>query len=407
MFLVHNQPIVRQVDDSIVRVVAGRELMLRRSRGYAPLPVTVRESLPPALAVGTQLENAIALTREHEVLLSQHIGDLGSEEGKRIFRAQIDGMKQLFQIEPAEVGCDAHPDDASTQYARASGLRPRVVQHHVAHALAVMAENELEPPVLGVSWDGAGWGPGPTPMWGGEFLLVRPERIDRVAHLRPFGLPGREAAAHEPRRAAIGLLFEILGSKVFDMRTLAPIREFTDLDLDGVRGLLGNGAKAPRTSSVGRLFDAVAALLGVRQVNRFDGQAAMGLEFAIDPAMGDEEWYPFGLTAGDGGALAADWEPAVRAILDDMQEKTPVGQIAIKFHNGLVELIVEVARRTKQRRVALGGGCFQNRYLLEHAIRRLRDEGYQPYWPQRVPPGDGGIALGQALAIGRGQSSQE
>ena len=442
-FLVHNRPIVRHVDDSLVRVVAGRELVLRRARGYAPLPIALGRagSANPAsrsciLAVGAHLKNAVALSVGSQVFISQHIGDLETGQAFEAFRRIIADFEKLYEARPEIIAADLHPDYLSTRYAQAltaSGADPEQpqtgvqtsvpygtkgcnagnarfisVQHHMAHVLSCMAENDLEPPVLGVSWDGTGYGPDGT-IWGGEFFLVTEADCERVAHLRPFRLPGGDAAVKEPRRAAVGLLYEIFGGSLFSgagpaiMGGMpAPLATFSISERATLRNMLERGLNSPWTSSAGRLFDAVAACIGLRQRTRFEGQAAMELEFALE-GVGTDEAYPLPIASPvtPQSALRLDWAPMMESVLADVKSRVPVGAISARFHNALVEAIVTVAKAVRQDRVALSGGCFQNRYLTERTVRRLREEGFRPYWHQRVPPNDGGIALGQIIAAVR------
>ncbi len=459
LFLVHDRPIVRHVDDSITRVVMGREMVLRRARGYAPLPVVLRPqgrnpkseirnpkledgsgaSGRPVLGVGAHLKNTVALCVGSQVFISQHIGDLETEPAYAAFRRVIADFEKLYESEPRVLAADAHPDYLSTKYAldRVSGAVPAgslglvSVQHHVAHVLSCMAENEVSPPALGVSWDGTGYGLDGT-VWGGEFFVVTETAWERVAHLRCFPLPGGERAVKEPRRTALGLLFEMLGEAALEQEDLAPVRAFSRAERGRLQTMLARRLNTPLTSSAGRLFDAVASLTGLRQQARFEGQAAMELEFAIKGVQTDET-YPFsisilpspaspnptipvgprtsdlGLRSSNFGfrisdfgfpapALTVDWSPMVAEIIAEVRRGVPAGTISARFHNTLAEVMVEVARRTGQERVVLSGGCFQNRYLTERAVARLQSEGFRPYWHQRVPPNDGGIALGQVVA---------
>jgi hydrogenase maturation protein HypF len=272
-----------------------------------------------------------------------------------------------------------------------------------------MAENEIAPPALGVSWDGAGYGLDGT-IWGGEFFLVTDETVERIAHLRPFRLPGGDKAVKEPRRTAFGLLYELSGGQDKLMLQVQHefVRAFSPKELATLKTMLANKLNAPMTTSMGRLFDAVASLINLRQQIRFEGQAAMELEFALDGVETDDV-YELPIENADGTAdvssrithhasLVLDWSSMIREILADVERKIPCGIISAKFHNALVEAIVAVAKRVGQNRVALSGGCFQNRYLTERAVRRLQAEGFRPCWHQRVPPNDGGIALGQVVA---------
>jgi hydrogenase maturation protein HypF len=263
------------------------------------------------------------------------------------------------------------------------------VQHHYAHILSCMTENEIDPPVLGVAWDGTGWGVDGT-VWGGEFLRVPARGFERVGHLRTFGLPGGEKAVVEPRRAALGVLFEVYGADL--PGDLAPVRAFSPHERATLVAMLEKRLHTPRTSSAGRLFDAVAALVGLRQTCTFEGQAAMELEWSLE-GFETEDRYD---------VADEDWEPIVRGVVGDLRRGVPVGRMAARFHNSLTEIIVRVATRVGDEKVALGGGCFQNRALVERTVRKLRAGGFRPYWHQRVPPNDGGIALGQLAALARG-----
>ncbi len=395
-FLVHNRPIVRQMDDSVARVVCNREMVLRRARGYAPLPVHMKNTLPCVLAVGGHLKNSVALSVGKEIFISQHIGDLETSEAFSAFRRITADLPRLYEVQASVIGCDMHPDYLSTKHATRMRSPLHKVQHHFAHVLACIAENELEGPVLGVSWDGTGYGTDGT-VWGGEFLLTDEDSFQRVAHFRQFRLPGGDAAVKEPRRTALGVLYEIWGDKVITDRRLAPIASFSDSELVVVQQMLAKEINSPLTSSAGRLFDAVASILGLRHRVTFEGQAAMELEFALQPAI--DEVYPFEVI--DSLPCIVDWTPMIPEILIDLQKGQPTGNISAKFHNTLTESIVAVARKVGETRILLTGGCFQNRYLVERSVRRLLDAGFRPYWHQRVPPNDGGIALGQAVAAAR------
>jgi hydrogenase maturation protein HypF len=394
VFLVHNRPIRRHVDDSIVRVLLGREQVLRRARGYAPLPLVLKRSMPSMLAVGGHLKNTVAFATPGEsagetlVFVSQHIGDLETREALCAFRRVIDDFENLYDVRPSVLACDMHPDYASTRYAteraRTTGLAITEVQHHWAHVTSCMAENELDSPVLGVSWDGTGYGLDGG-IWGGEFLLAQNASFRRVGHFRPFALPGGDAAIKKPQHTAAGLLYAVFGEGALHEGLPRALRQ-----------MLRTGFRSPQTTSVGRLFDGVASIIGLRNRITFEGQAAMELEFAVDATINDS--YPYAIVAGE--RLVVDWEPMIRAIVADIQDRTPLGSIAAKFHNALAETIVDVAGRVGQQRVVLTGGCFQNRYLTERAATRLADAGFKPFWHQRIPPNDGGIALGQVVAAG-------
>jgi len=390
LLLVHDRPIVRHVDDSIVRIVAGREMVLRRARGYAPLPVILAEPILPTLAVGAHLKNAVGVSVGRSFFISQHIGDLETPQACEAFEQATDALQRLYRVEPMLIAADLHPGYASTRYAAALG-RPTVhVQHHAAHVAACMAENGLDGEALGVAWDGTGYGTDGT-IWGGEFLVPRDGAFERVATLRPFRLPGGARAIREPRRAALGALYELGGDAIAARADLPTLAAFDEHERRVLVRMIAHGLNSPVTTSVGRLFDAVASLCGLCQRASFEGQAAMALEFAIDERSGGT--YPMPLVDG-----RLDWHQALQAVVEDVRRGLPAGAVAFRFHRALIDAIVAVARQANLPRVVLTGGCFQNRFLLEQAIRRLGDAGFRVYWHQRVPTGDGGIALGQAIA---------
>jgi hydrogenase maturation protein HypF len=404
LFLVHNRPIIRHVDDSIVGAVAGREMLLRRARGYAPLPVLLPEPVPPTLAVGAHLKNAVGISVGRSFFISQHLGDLETTQAADAFDRTVAALRDLYRVAPAQVVADLHPDYLSTRRAGTFGAPVVHVQHHAAHVAACMAENDLDGPVLGVAWDGTGYGTDGT-IWGGEFLVPRDGAFERVATIRPFRLPGADRAIREPRRSALALLHEIHGEALASWTDLPPLTAFDDQERRVVMRMLDRGINSPMTTSVGRLFDAAASLCDIRHHASFEGQAAMELEFAIDErATGAYAIPPVCTLAGfrqpalDPPALLLDWREAIESMLEDRRRGVSVGTIAYRFHRALVEAIVEVANQVDLDRVVLTGGCFQNRFLLEQTIRRLHERGFRVYWHQRVPTGDGGIALGQAMA---------
>jgi hydrogenase maturation protein HypF len=404
-FLVHNRPIVRHVDDSIVRVMMGRELVIRRARGYAPLPIRLKQKSPDMLAVGGHLKNTVAMTSGNNVFVSQHIGDLETKEAFEAFRKVIGSFRTLYDVEAAKMVCDMHPDYLSTKYANEHGSSPLAIQHHYAHVASCMAENQLEGPVLGVAWDGTGYGLDGT-IWGGEFLLTDENSFWRVASFRRFSLPGGPTAIKEPRRSALGVLYEMFCDSLFEQDNLFLQRSFSASECVMLRQMLAKEVNSPLTSSVGRLFDAVASLVGLRQRVNFEGQAAMELEFAIGDEETDER-FPFRISDRNGfvapyqPAIVIDWESAVLGILADMERGVSVSVVSAKFHNTLAQIVVDVARMIGEKRIALTGGCFQNKYLTERVVQRLEEQGFRPYWHQRVPPNDGGIALGQIFAAVR------
>jgi hydrogenase maturation protein HypF len=404
IFLVHNRPIIRHVDDSIVRVVLNRELVLRRARGYAPLPMTTNRSSDGVLAVGGHLKNTIAVAVGKNVFVSQHIGDLETSQAVDAFHGTIENLSGLYEAKPSKIACDNHPDYISTKYAKKTKLPVVGVQHHYAHVLSCMAENQIEGSVLGVSWDGTGYGLDRT-IWGGEFLKLTRTSFQRFAHFRTFHLPGGEMAVKEPRRSALGVLFEMYGGEIIEKHKLLPIQMFSEMELKNVIRMLQRNLNSPITSSAGRLFDAVASIVGIRHLNAYEGQAAMELEFASNGVEIDAT-YLYNMVE-DGSSLVVDWEPMVHQIIDDLSTGKPTSHISAKFHNTLADVIVEVAKRSGEQQVALSGGCFQNKYLTEAAVYQLQHAGFRPYWHQRVPPNDGGIALGQVMAAALDTSEEQ
>ncbi len=424
-FLVHNRPIARHCDDSVVRVIRGREVMLRRARGYAPLPVEcfstpsyvpvpVGDVAPTVLAVGGHLKNTVALFVRNQAFMSQHIGDLDSPEAQEVFEHVVKDLLSLYGVTLSAVAHDLHPDYASTKWLKVNlkGI-PRIgIQHHHAHLAACLAENQVADSVLGVTWDGSGFGPDGT-VWGGEFLVGDVRRARRVAKLRTFRLPGGERAVREPRRSALGLLYEVAGPDIFDIHDgsafarlsyLRPgssvirpacMESFSFSELSVLQRMLTQNLNSPLTSSAGRLFDAVAALLGLRQRSSFEGQAAMELEFAVEEAVSDEAYKV--VIRQSRTLLIVDWEPMLRSMLFDLFEGIDRGRIASRFHEWLTLSIVEVARRVGVERVALTGGVFQNRVLTERTILALEQSGFRVFTHRLIPPNDGGISLGQAV----------
>lgn len=402
LFLVHNRPIRRHVDDSILRVVMGREMMLRRARGFAPLPISTGSRMPSLLAVGAHLKSAVALSKEDSVIVSQHLGDLETIESFNAFRDVSASLQQLFRIEPEAIVADMHPAYLSTAYAVSQTKPVHHVQHHYAHIASCMAENRLEGRVLGISWDGAGFGPDGT-IWGGEFILTDDHDYRRVATFRRFMLPGGEHAIREPRRTAIGVLYELYGDDLFQRTGIPVLEQFDSHEISLLRRMLSGRINSPFTSSAGRLFDAAAALIGVRSRMSFEGQAAMELEFLCGGST-TELQYPIeidqNIQHGE-GLMIIDWSPLILGILSDLHTCVARQDIARKFHNTLTGIIIQSAQRIGEERIVLSGGCFQNITLLEQTVKLLEKEGFHPYWHQRVPPNDGGIALGQLYAYAR------
>ena len=390
----HDRPILRPIDDSVAQLVDGRPQLLRSARGFAPAAVPVAGMRPGILAFGGHLKCAVALSGMQEVTLGQHLGDAETAAGIRAQAAARADLIELRNTCPVSAACDLHPDYAASRAAVASGLPVVAVQHHVAHVAACLAEHGRRPPALGVAWDGSGYGPDGT-VWGGEFLRLTAAGWRRVAHLRGFPLPGGSAAVREPRRAALGLLYAAFGPAALQWRELAPVAAFRSAEREVLAAAMARGLNTPITTSAGRLFDAWAALCGLVQRASYEGQAAALLE---QSAGGKARGAPFVLREGVGDeSWELDWQPALEGLLAGLRAGMPVPALAAALHLGLAEAIVAVAMRVGEPQVVLSGGCFQNVRLSELAIAALRDAGFEPLWHARVPPNDGGIALGQAV----------
>ncbi|PIQ26649.1 carbamoyltransferase HypF [bacterium (Candidatus Blackallbacteria) CG17_big_fil_post_rev_8_21_14_2_50_48_46] len=397
LFLVHNRPILRPVDDSVVHVIAGQPTQLRRARGYAPLPLAVPAIQAPLLALGGHLKNTLALSRKGQVFLSQHLGDLDSPSSQNQYRHHLHTLPKLLGIEPEALACDTHPDYFSSQQAERIAL-PRIqVQHHLAHVQAVMAEHGLNAPLLGMAWDGLGLGTDQT-LWGGEALELLPTGWQRKAWLRPFDFAGGEKALRKPAYIALGLLHSLWGEEIWERSELAPLQALKTSERKLLKQALASPELCQTTSSIGRLFDALASLLDLRQSCSFEGEAAIELEFLAQSWSGSAEPWPIPLQFSKDGWIANP-EPLLIALLADLQLNLPKPLLAARFHASLVQLLLNLAQNSGLETVVLSGGCFQNRLLLTQAIQILQRAGFKVYWPQQVPANDGSLALGQILAL--------
>jgi hydrogenase maturation protein HypF len=393
-FLEHDRPIARPVDDSVVRLAAGeRPILLRRARGFAPAPLLLPKMLPDTLlCVGGQMKNTVAVAAGRQVVLSPHLGDLENAATHELFVRTIDMLGRLHGSDFTAVAHDRHPGYASTQYAGSLGLPCIPVQHHVAHVLACLLEHGRPADgVLGISWDGTGYGEDGT-VWGGEFLLLRRNQAERFGRLRPFRLPGSEAAVRDARRIALGLAHELGTLDAMAARVGCAPQEALLLS-----GMVRQGLNSPLCSSAGRLFDAFAVLLGLGQRNSFEGQLPLAVEAAGTRAGGTGRELPFpvrrALTAG--ARLEVDWQPAVEVLL---ARPGDAGADAAALHRGLARAMVDVAREAGVDTVALTGGCFQNALLQTLATEALASAGFRVLAHRQLSPNDNSIAAGQALA---------
>ncbi|MBN2429370.1 MAG: carbamoyltransferase HypF [Deltaproteobacteria bacterium] len=399
-FLVHNRDIHTRTDDSIIRVMSGRPLVLRRSRGYVPRSVFLPRSQTSVLAVGAELKNTVCFTKGDQAILSHHIGDLKNQEVFSSFEKTIGHLGGILETKPEVIAYDMHPDYYSAVYAADAEYGVKIpVQHHHAHLASCLAENNVEEEAIGVIFDGTGYGTDGH-IWGGEFLTGNAESFERAGHFAYLPMPGGDAATQEPYRMALSYLYRAFGKNI-------PVLPF----LDGVPGstirllqqMMDKGVNSPMTSSCGRLFDAVGALVGLRQKVSYEGQAALELEMAISVETEDGS-YPFSLVEEDGMMI---FEPStlIRAIVEEVQSQEDAGRISARFHNTLALMVLEACKRIRERTglavAALSGGVFQNLYLTEKTLAALEEGGFRVLTHSVVPPNDGGLALGQAVIAGR------
>jgi len=395
-FLVHNRPIVRPVDDSVVRVIADKTMVLRRARGYAPFPVQIKSGdSKTVLALGGHLKNSIALKIGTNVFVSQHIGDLSNESSFEAFKKIIEDFKLLYAIEPDEIVCDTHPEYLSTKHAKTLGKKITNIGHHYAHVASCRAENRIEGSALGVSWDGTGYGNDGT-IWGGEFFISYDYYYSHVARLKQFRLPGGEKAVKEGRRSAAGVLYEIFGGDFFEREPEYFQRCFDEKEAPVIRKMLEKNINSPVTSSAGRLFDAVSSILGISHVSNFEGQSAMKLEFAADH--NERGFYPF--SVNENYPIEIDWTEMILSILKEKKKGVELPIISARFHNSLSQIILLISEIVEKEKTILSGGCFQNAYLTGHTVKLLTAKNHKVYLNEKVPPNDGGIALGQIAALG-------
>ena len=395
-FLVHDRAIHVRTDDSVARTFRGRPMLIRRSRGYVPEPITTTNGFPrPVLACGAELKNTFCLARGHHAFVSHHIGDLENAETLRSFTGGIEHFRRLFDIDPQVVAHDLHPEYLSTKYALELADNGHVdlqgVQHHHAHIASCLADNgyDAPSPVIGVAFDGTGYGTDGT-IWGGEFLIADLVQFERGGHLALVPMPGGAAAIREPWRMAAAYLGET--ARDLDVATRHQER------WAAVVAMARKGVNSPLTSSAGRLFDAAAAILGVRDTINYEGQAAVELEQLADPGEAGE--YPAAVAAGQ-GPFQARGADLLYAVMEDRTRGVPAPVIAARFHHGVAALIEKGCLLLRDHHglgtVALSGGVFQNSLLLHAAVTRLEARGFTVLLHSRVPCNDGGISLGQAV----------
>jgi hydrogenase maturation protein HypF len=399
-FLMHDREIYRQVDDSIVQFVAGEPVLLRRARGYVPTPIFMPEPAPQeVLATGADLKNTFCFAKHNQLILSEHIGDLEDAEVYHHYVESIRHLAGLFEVEPKVVACDLHPGYLSTQYAKSlPGVRVIQVQHHWAHIASVLAEHGLAGPVIGLECDGTGYGTDGA-IWGCECMIASLTKFTRFGHLAYYPLPGGDKASKEPIRPLLSLLRQAYGDD-FTLDRFAWLLERVESDRTKMKLILeqiDKGINTVSTSSLGRVFDAVASLLGLGSYNHFDAQLPMALESLAEPSVDDR--YEFDL-AQEAEPLQLDLRRTLKEIVEDLRSGRPAAIVSAKFHNTLAEALLALAKAARESTrlevAALSGGVFCNRFLTDRLVLRLKQEGFMVLWNRSVPSNDGGIALGQA-----------
>jgi hydrogenase maturation protein HypF len=409
-FLVYNRDIYIRSDDSVTRVVLGKEVMLRRSRGYVPEPISLNFSFKkPVLACGPELKNTFCLARDNLALVAHHIGDLENLETLKSFEEGIEHFQKIFYTKPEVIAYDLHPNYLSTKYAleliaRNPQLISVGVQHHFAHIASCIAENGVGEKVIGIALDGTGYGTDGT-IWGGEVLIADFHGFERVAHFDPVPMPGGERAIKEPWRMAVSYLYHTFGKDFIDNIPLAIVGGnkrggINKQKIDTILKMIDSNVNCPLTSSCGRLFDGIAALIGLRDTVHYEGQAAVELENIIFKSETEiSNSYSFKINNVN-GMMIISTDAIIKQVTDDISKKLEPRIVSLKFHNVLVQIFTDITQQTKIKtgldRVALSGGCFQNVYLLTHLKQTLEQNGFKVYTHSKVPPNDGGISLGQA-----------
>lgn len=396
-FLVHDRDIHVRLDDSVARVQRGTRLLIRRARGFAPAPILLKDGGPIVLGVGAELRNTICLLRGKEAFLSQHIGDVGNFHTLQYFEKVTEHLKRILEIEPEVIAHDLHPDYFSTRYAQdRAGVRLIGVQHHHAHIAGCLAERQTDEEVIGLSFDGTGYGTDGK-IWGGEFLVANIANFRRVGHFKYVPMPGGDAAVVNPPRMAVSFLLDAFGGDL-DGVGIPMLEQFEPKDLALLRKMVQSRINAPETSSLGRLFDAVSGMLGVCRRASYEGQPAIELEAVADESCTGA--YDFAIAA-DATASQVDMAPAIRQIVKDIRDGVGPPIVSAKFHNAVANASLAMCLRIREkyplRKVALSGGVFQNLLLAERLSGELTQNGFEVLQHREAPPNDGGLSLGQAV----------
>lgn len=400
-FLLHNRGIYARYDDSVSMVERAPQL-IRRARGYAPFPIHLPFKSKQVLGCGAELKNTFCLTKDEYAFLGQHIGDMENLETLEHYQATVELYKKLFRLQPEIVACDMHPDYLATKYAQqiaeSSDITLVPVQHHHAHIVSCLAENQVQEPAIGVAFDGTGYGSDGA-IWGGEFLIADFKGFERMGHLEYVPMPGGDAAVERPYRMAISYLYTLLGEGILD-RNLPFLSKVDKIEIEVIKKQIQRGINSPLTSSCGRLFDAVSALIGLRARVNYEAQAAIELEMAAPDEIDSIESYPFSIVE-EGGARVVRLGELFSGIILDVERQLPVAKISVKFHNTLARMATQMCellvRETGITKVALSGGVFQNRLLLRMTTALLAKAGFTVLTHSEVPCNDGGISLGQAV----------
>jgi hydrogenase maturation protein HypF len=396
-FLIHNREICLRSDDSVLRVVDGVPRQIRRSRGYVPVPIFLKYEVESILACGAELKNTICVTKGNCAFLSQHIGDVENIETLDFLKLTVGHLKRVLEINPTVIAYDLHPGYHSTHFAlEQKGIKLIGVQHHHAHIASCMAENGVDETVIGLSLDGTGYGLDGR-IWGGEVFVCNLRDFERVCHFDYVPMPGGTAAIKEPWRMALSYLYHTYHEELMDL-DIDFLNSLDKKKVEVILKMMESGINSPLTSSLGRLFDGIAALIGVRQRVKYEGQAAMELEMAIEED--GDTFYPYGIGEDD-----PHWtfihEPIIKGVVKDLQKGLSQGRISAKFHLTLLHMLSEICLRIRKKSglntVALSGGVFQNAFLMEGLSRRLHDQDFRVISHSKVPTNDGGISLGQAV----------